>query len=403
MAVVIQEVVGTRRDRWFYPPISGTAQSHNYYPVAYLKPEDGLCNAALGLGQWVVEGGATFRFAPGYPKLEIVAQEHRISNSQRRFIAVDLNRASPDLLAGEDAGLEELDIEEAEGNPDFSLVASTFDLADHRLVPGISARGPRIVDFANILQHDALPFAQAVEAVLEVGSNSMGIPIEIEYALNLAEPSGIPALYLLQIKPLIQNANKVAVELGSVNRKECILVTDRAMGNGRDISIRDIVFVKPSDFDQEKTEEIAQEISELNDLLKAEKRRYILIGPGRWGTRDRRMGIPVSYTQISGARVIVEADLEGFRVDGSLGSHFFHNVTSMNIGYFTVPWNSPDAFVNWEFLQSKTPKRRTAHCVHLRLKEPVEILMDGRKSSAAVKKTVAALTARPDSDNIACE
>lgn len=403
MAIVIQEVVGTRRGRWFYPPISGTAQSHNYYPVAYLKPEDGLCNAALGLGRWVVEGGDTFRFAPGYPKLEIVAQEHRVASSQRRFIAVDLDRASPDLLAGEDAGLAELDIEEAEKTPEFPLVASTFDLADRRLVPGISARGPRILDFANILQHEALPFAQAVEAVLEVGSNSMGIPIEIEYAVNLDEPSGVPALYLLQIKPLIQNANKVAVDLGAVERRDCILATDRAMGNGRDVSIRDIVYVEPDTFDPETTQEIAQEISDLNDLLKAEKRKYILIGPGRWGTRDRRLGIPVSFMQISGARVIVEADLEGFRVEGSLGSHFFHNVTSMNIGYFTVPWTSPDAFVNWEFLKSRAPERTTAHCVHLRFEEPLEILMDGRKSSAAVKKTATALTAGPDSDNIACE
>lgn len=403
MAIVIQEVVGTRRGRWFFPPISGTAQSHNYYPVAYLKPEDGLCTAALGLGRYVVEGGDAFRFAPGYPKLELVAQEHRIASSQRRFIAVDLDRSVPNFLAGEDAGLAELDIEEAESMPDFPLVASTFDLADQKLVPGISAKGPRIIDFANILQHEALPFAHAVEAVLDVGSKSMGIPIEIEYAVNLDEASGIPALYLLQIKPLIQNVNKVAVDLGAVDRRSWILATDRAMGNGRDQSIRDIIFVDPSRFNPEETEEIALEIAGLNDRLKAQKRKYVLIGPGRWGTRDRRLGIPVSFMQISAARVIVEADLPEFRVEGSLGSHFFHNVTSMNIGYFTVPWDSSNAFVQWDMLTSKKPEQETAHCVHLRYDEPIEILMDGRRSSAAIKNAVTALTAGSESDNIACE
>ena len=403
MAIVIQEVVGTRRGRWFYPPISGTAQSHNYYPVAYLKPEDGLCMAALGLGRYVVEGGDAYRFSPAYPKLELVAPEHRITSSQRRFIAIDLDRSEPDLLAGEDAGLQELEIEEAEGTPEFPLVASTFDMADRRLIPGASAHGPRIIDFANILQYDAMPFAAAVEAVLEVGSNSMGIPIEIEYAVNFDEVSGVPAFFLLQIKPLILNTNKVAVDLGVIDRANCYLATDKAMGNGRDATIRDIVYVAPSTFDPEKTQEIALEIADLNDRLKSEGRRYILIGPGRWGTRDRRLGIPVSFMQISGARVIVEADLQGFRVDGSLGSHFFHNVTSMNIGYFTVPWEAPNSFVNWELLESREPERRTAHCVHLRLEEPVEILMDGRRSSAVIKKSVDALTGDPDSDNIACE
>jgi len=357
----------------------------------------------MGLGRYVVEGGDAYRFAPGYPKLEIVALEHRVASSQRRFIAIDLDRSEPHLLAGEDAGLEEMDIEEAEGTPEFSLVASTFDMADRRLVPGVSMRGPRIIDFANILQHDAVPFASAVEAVLEVGSNSMGIPIEIEYAVNFDEPSGVPALFLLQIKPLMLNFNKVVVDLGVIDRQECILATDKAMGNGRDQSILDIVYVDPEKFNTEETQEIAQEIAGLNEQLKAEKRRYILIGPGRWGTRDRRLGIPVSFMQISGARVIVEADLPEFRVDGSLGSHFFHNVTSMNIGYFTVPWDSPNAFVNWELLAAQEPKQRTPHCVHLRLSDPVDILMDGRRSSAVIKKTVTALTGRLDSDNIACE
>ncbi len=387
MAVVVQELVGERRGRWFYPHVSGTAQSFNYYPVSYVKPEDGLCVAALGLGSYVVEGGAAHNFCPRYPKLDVVAPDRALAAAQRSFRALDMERDQPDLRSGEHAALEDLDLSAAEGDPCFRLLASTWDIENDRLVPGVGARGPRFVDLANILKNDALPFARAVDMVLDVCSRSMGVPVEIEYAFNLDEPTGRPALYLLQIKPLIRSEDKVEIDIEDVDPAGCLIVSELAMGNGRDRAIRDVVWVDPARFDRSATLDIAQEVEELDRELGKAGRRYLLVGPGRWGTRDRWLGVPVTFPQISRARVIVEADLPDFRVDSSLGSHFFHNVTSMNIGYFTVPASGLSR-VDWEWLASFPPERRTAHCAWTALPEPLEILMDGRRSRAIVRKRI---------------
>ncbi len=398
MAIVIQELVGSRHGRWFYPLISGTAQSYNYYPVAYLKPDEGLCSAALGLGSYVVDGGQAFRFSPRYPKLEVLAPEYRMSGTQRWFYALDMDRAEFDLRAGEEATLERLDIADAESNPRFGLIASTWNPSDNRLDPGISAQGPRIVDFAPVLRYDAFPFAKIVEGVLEVCSRSMAVPVEIEYALDFSGDEAV--FYMLQVKPLIQNADKVSVDLSNIAADQCILATDHCMGNGRIANIRDIVYVDPATFDRAGTEAIAQEIGRLNAALKQTDSPYILIGPGRWGTRDRWLGIPVSFEQISGAKVIVEADLADFRVDSSLGSHFFHNVTAMNIGYFSVPFSGSDSFINWEILAGMSQAERTPHCVHIHFDEPCEVLMDGLKGQGLIKKPAVQLTPGPNSDNM---
>jgi len=388
MAVVVQELVGARRGRWFYPHISGTAQSYNYYPVSYVKPEDGLCVAALGLGSYVVDGGAAHSFCPRYPKLDVLAPERMRENSQRLFRAVDMERSEPDLASGEGAALAELDLSEAEGDPRFGLLASTWDIENDRLYPGIGARGPRFIDLANILKNDALPFAQAIELVLDLGQRAMGTPVEIEYALNLDEPSGKPALYILQFKPLIRSEDKIEVDIEGVDPSECLIVSERSMGNGVDRTVADIVWVNPAQWNRSESHAIASEVESLDKELAALGRRYILVGPGRWGTRDRWLGVPVNFSQISHARIIVEADLPDFRVESSLGSHFFHNVTSMNIGYLTVPMNGGPSFVDWAWLSSIPAKRTTEHCSWTVLSEPLEILMDGRKSKAIVRKRV---------------
>ncbi|MDP3179128.1 MAG: hypothetical protein Q8M76_14570, partial [Spirochaetaceae bacterium] len=332
--------------------------------------------------------GAAHRFCPKYPKLDVVAPSRSLENAQRSFRALDASRDDPDLRSGENAALADLDLAEAELDFRFNLLASTWDVENDRLVPGTGARGPRVVDLANILKHEAIPFAQAIAMILDVGSRSMGTPVEIEYALNLDEGSGVPALYLLQIKPLIRSEDKVAIELGEIDSADCFIVSEKSMGNGRDASVSDVVWVDPARFDRSATVEIAAEIDALDKELKALDRRYILIGPGRWGTRDRWLGIPVAFPQISRARVIVEADLPDFRVDSSLGSHFFHNVTSMNIGYFTVPENGGLSLVDWAWLASFPAESSTAHCARTRLPEPLEIIMDGRRSKAIVRKRV---------------
>jgi len=386
MAIVLQEVVGRRRGRWHYPHVSGTAQSFNYYPVSYLKPEDGLCVAALGLGSWVVEGGQSHRFCPRWPKLDIVPPDRMRENSQRRFRAIDMERAVPDLSSGEDASISELELEAAEEDPRFGMLASTWDSANDRLVPGTSARGLRFVDLANILKHEALPLAALMDLLLDLGSRSMGSPVELEYALNLDEVSGRPTLYILQLKPLIRTDRGLEVDLEGLAEVDCFIRSERSMGNGRVEGITDVVWIDPERFDRAETRAIAAEIEAFDRSLKEAGRRYLLIGFGRWGTRDPWLGVPVAYSQIAQARVVVEADLPDFSVESSLGSHFFHNVTSMNIGYLTVPHAGGRSSIDWDWLASKPRAGESAHCVWTLLDEPLDILMDGRVSRSAVLK-----------------
>jgi len=385
MAVVIQELVGSRHGDYYYPHISGVAQSYNYYPVSYAKPEDGLCVAALGLGTWVVGGGASHRFCPRYPKLDVLSPDQALENTQRNFHALDMSSSTPDLSAGEMASLSELPISKASGDRKFPLICSTWDTEDLRFIPGDSGRGPKVIDLANILKHDALPFAEAISMILDIGSRSMGTPVEIEYALNLDEPTGKPALHILQLKPLIHLQDKVNVDLLSVDRRNCFICSDRTMGNGRDTGLLDIVWVDPESFDRSKTLEMAAEIEEIDNQVKKQGRRYILIGPGRWGTRDRWLGIPVSFAQISRAKVIAEVDLPGFVVDSSLGSHFFHNLTSMSIGYMKIS-QGEGGYIDWNWLRSMPFRLQTPHCRWTSLESPVDVRMDGRTSKAVVLK-----------------
>jgi hypothetical protein len=391
MAVVIQEIVGRRRGRWFYPHVSGTAQSFNYYPLSYAKPEDGLCVAALGLGSYVVEGLPAFRFCPRYPKLEAMPPELLRQDSQRLFRALDMETAAPDLKRGEDADLVDLELSIAEADPAFSLLASTWDAQNDRLVPGVAPKGMRVVDLSSILQFETLPFARAIEIVLDVGSRSMGTPVEIEYTLNLDEASGKPALYLLQLKPLIspeQSSGSEGERIDELERADsgrAFILSEKSMGNGRDATICDIVWVDLARFDRSGTEAVAKEIEGLDRELRALGRRYVLVGPGRWGTRDRWLGIPVVYSQIAGARVIVETEMPDFAVDFSFGSHFFHNVTSMNVGYLTIP-SGGRSLVDWAWLASCPPERLTEHCARTRLPEALDIVMDGRRGRAIICK-----------------
>jgi len=263
-------------------------------------------------------------------------------------------------------------------------LASVWDIDNHRLQPGLQARGPRILDFANILKYGSVPLAETIAFVLDLGAQAMGNPVEIEFALDLAQPSA-PVFYLLQIKPLIQAGEEVFIAPEDLNPERCVVFSDMAMGNGRDNTIRDIVYAIPEKFDNARTLEMAGELEEFNGRLLGENRRAVVIGFGRWGTRDRSLGVPVRFHQISRARLLVEAALPDFQVDSSLGSHFFHNLTSMNIGYCTVGVNRPRQFVNWEWLRAQKAVGESAHFRHVRTEEPLEILMDGRRGILLVR------------------
>jgi len=387
MAVVIQELVGSPHGGYFYPHAAGVAQSYNYYPVSYVKPEDGLCIAALGLGTYVVGGGSAYRFCPKYPKLDVLSPDHALESTQRYFHALSLEDKAPDLLKGEMASLSELPVSAAEKDRHFPLLASTWDSADQRFVPGVQAKGSRVIDFANMLKYDAYPFAKAIEVVLDVASKSMGTPVEIEYAFNFDAGKEEPVLYLLQLKPLIHIEDRIEIDPASILPEACFILSRNCMGNGRDVSIRNIIWVDPRTFDRSETLEIAAEIDELDAIARQESFNYLLIGPGRWGTRDRWLGIPVSFSQISHAKAIVEADLPGFAVESSQGSHFFHNLTTMRIKYIKVTQSSADNFVDWEWLYQMPTRIRTKHCALTELESPMDLRFDGRSGIGAVIKS----------------
>jgi hypothetical protein len=388
MAIVIQEVVGNRYEDTFYPHISGTAQSFNFYPVAHMTPQDGFAVMAVGLGQYVVEGDMAFRFSPSYPSLDIVSQTDLYKNSQVTFYAVDMAKKNVNLLEGENAGLITLDISLAEKHGTLRHSASVYNPDNDSIIPGLDSPGPRVVNFANILKYDYIPLANTLKVILDVVKEAFGTPVEIEFAIDLnKDKAGNASFYLLQIKPLVGSGAGYDIDPEGINMEEVILVTRKSMGNGVIDDITDVIYVEPSKFDNMLTEKMAEEIDRFNDKMLIEGRRYVLIGPGRWGTRDKFIGIPVAWPQISNAKVIVEVSLPDFHLDASLGSHFFHNVTSMNVGYFSINHGSMDGTISWDKLRSQKTVEKGEFFHHVRFSKPLLIRMDGKKRMAVVSLT----------------
>lgn len=385
MAVVIQEVVGSQYGDYFYPHISGVAQSFNYYPFAHMKPDEGFAVAALGLGTYVVEGEKAYRFSPKYPNLDINSPKDQYKNSQVEFFAVDLAKTDLNLLEGEDAGLARLDLDDAEMHTSLKHLASVYDIVDHRIIPGLNHPGPRIVNFANILKYNYIPLAKTIQVVLDVVHEAMGAPVEIEFAVDLNRDGNMKAsFYLLQIKPLLGAAQDYNVNMDEIEKDRIVLYSEKAMGNGLIDGIEDVIFVRQEDFDKSKTIEMAQEIDMLNTRMGKLDRKFLLIGPGRWGTRDPWIGIPVNWPQISNAKAIVETSLKDFPLDASSGSHFFHNVVSMNVGYFSVQPEISKSHVDYDLLMGQELIEETQYFRHVRFSHPLQIRMDGKKRIAVV-------------------
>jgi len=385
MAVIIQEVVGNRFGDTYYPHISGVAQSYNYYPFAHMKPEEGFAVAALGLGKQVVEGEKAYRFSPRYPTTEINSAQDQFKNSQVDFYAVNLKKKDLNLLAGDTVGLIKLDLDEAECHGTLRHLASVYDFDNNRIVPGLTQAGPRIINFSNILKYNYIPLAKTIDTVLDVVKEAMGSPVEIEFAVDLTRDEQLRAsFYLLQIKPLIGSMQDFSFDPESINKDQMLLLSEKGMGNGLIDDLTDVIYVDPKTFDKRNTLEMVKEIEILNTKMAKAGQRYLLIGPGRWGTRDRWIGIPVNWPQISAAKVIVETSLEGYPLDASSGSHFFHNVTSMNVGYFSVQQELTGSFIRWDLLAQQQLVDQTTFFRHVRFKTPLCIRMDGKKRMAAV-------------------
>lgn len=385
MAVVIQEVVGNRFGDVFYPHISGTAQSFNFYPVAHMSPQDGFSVIAVGLGHYVVEGERAYRFSPSYPALDIISNQDLYINSQVYFYAVDLNKKDLNLLEGENAGLIRLDISAAEEHGTLKHCASVFNPDNDAIIPGLDTSGPRVVNFADILKYNYIPLASTLKTILDVVTEATGNPSEIEFAVDLnKDKDGNASFYLLQIKPLLGSGAGYNIDPETIDYENLLLESPRAMGNGAICNISDLIYLEPEKFDNLRTLEMVDEIADINEKMLRDNCGYVLIGPGRWGTRDRFLGIPVLWPQISNARVIVEIDLPGFNLDASLGSHFFHNVTSMNVGYFSVNQAHNRGKVNWDKLKGQPVISRGKYFTHIRFEKPLNIRMDGKKSLAVI-------------------
>jgi hypothetical protein len=388
MAVVIQQIVGRRCGQYLYPHVSGVASSLNYYAAGGLRPEEGIASVALGLGKTVVEGERTVRFSPARPESLpwFSTPADVLENAPRTFWALDLSR--PVDFVRPDANLVRLDLADAEAHGMLWPVASTYSAADDSVVDGVSRSGVRLVTLAPLLKGQVGPFAEPIRLLLEVGSRALSGPVEIEFAMNL-EPAGggRREFAFLQIRPspIVEAGEGHAAE--DFDPGDVVVRSRNTLGNGRVASLRDVVIVRREAFRRESTLEIAADVGRLNETLVAEGCPYVLIGPGRWGTADRWLGIPVAWPQISGARVILERDLEDVAVEPSQGTHFFQNMTSYGIGYFHVHARD-GGWLDDAWLESHPARTETRWLRHVRLEQPLEVLIDGKRREGVILKRV---------------
>ncbi len=383
MAVVVQEVVGRRHGERFYPDISGVARSWSFYPAGPAEPGEGVVELALGLGKTIVDGGACWSFSPAHPKLPppVGSVRDLLDTTQSRYWAVNVGPPPPYDPMAETEFLVQPDLAEAEADGTLRYAASTYDAGSDRLVPGTGRPGPRVLDFAPILSWNELPLVPALRTLLAVCQEELGAPVEIEFALSL--PPGQPArLGFLQVRPLLVSGEAIEVPVEEFRAATTVVGSTAALGNGRH-EVRDVVYVEPATFEARLTPAIAAEIEDLNRALVDAGRPYLLVGFGRWGSADPWLGIPVRWDQIAGARGIVEAALPHMNPEPSQGSHFFHNLQSFSVLYFTVPLESARA-VDWAWLASQETVTRTEHVRHVRTQAPLVLRVDGRSRRGLV-------------------
>ncbi len=390
MAVIIQRLVGARHNDRFYPAFAGVAKSYNFYPVPPQDSTDGIVHVALGLGKIVVEGGNSVRFCPRYPRhlLQFFSTLETIRNAQQDFLALDLNaKLDHDQHQTPEAFVQKYDLSKAEEDETLYFVGSTYSSENDSVYDGVSRSGKRVVTFAPVLKHNIFPLADILQLILEMGTWGMGTHVEIEFAVNMNVPQGRPKEFaMLQIRPLVLNLEAEELDVDSVAKENLICESRQVLGNGSIKDIYDLVMVDIDKFDRAKSVDVAAELSAFNTKLVAQKRPYVLIGVGRWGSLDPWLGIPVTWDQISGAGVIVESGFRDFNVTPSQGSHFFQNITSFRIGYFTV--NSIDklGFINWEWLAEQKAVEEANYVRHLRFDNPINVRINGHKNKGIIIK-----------------
>ena len=386
MAVIIQQLAGNEYDDYFYPAISGVAQSHNYYPISHMTAEEGIVHIALGLGKTVVEGEQTLRFSPKYPEIlpQFSTVEDMLANSQRSFYALKIRDYPENLNFQRYSNLEKLSVDEVKTDFPVKTLASTYIPDEHRVRDSGHIPGPKVMTFAAILKYDLLPLPQLLTTLLTLGQKGIGCPVEIEFSVNLKQNNPQKdEFYFLQMRPMAPNEARSEVEITENDLQKAICRSGQALGNGVTSTIKDIVFVKPEDFKSESTVQIAGEIGKINASLVTERRPYLLVGPGRWGSSDRWLGIPVQWQNISGVNAIIELRNAAIRAQPSQGSHFFQNITSLGIPYITVTEDSDD-FFDWQWIKALPPTQETKFLRHVRLESPLLLKIDGRKSNCII-------------------
>lgn len=386
MAVILQEVVGKQYDGRYYPNISGVLRSLNYYPIGDERAEDGIASLALGLGKYIVDGGQTLRVSPYHPHqvLQTSELETALRETQTRFYALDTKHVGSDFKVDDGFNILNLKVKEAERDNSLNYIASTYDPYDQVIRDGIYDGGRKVITFASVLQHGVFPLPELLQMSMKYGAESMRRPVEIEFACNINNDR-TGNLYLLQIRPIVDSKQMLDEDVAAVPDDECVVRSHNSLGHGVTEDVTDVVYVKTDDnFTAFNNPAIAREIEKINREYLDNGKNYVLVGPGRWGSSDPWLGIPVKWPHISAARVIVEVALKNYRVDPSQGTHFFQNLTSFGVGYFTVDANRGEGLFHMEMLDEMEAVEETEHVRVVRFNKPLRIMMDGKKQEGAV-------------------
>lgn len=389
MGIVIQEICGEQHNDRFYPIISGVARSINLYPVANEKPEDGIVNIAFGLGKQIVEGETSLRFSPKNANkiLQLTDVKTTLRLTQKHFYALKLDHSNLDIKVDDSFTLQKFSLRHAQKDGTLTYIASTYDIATGNLYDGAHYEGLKVITFNNILKHKMFPFAEIISKVLEIGKKAMNNDVEIEFAVNFNfKKSKTVEFKLLQIRPIPIEKENFHINIEKINQQETILISELALGNDIVKDVYDIIYVKTKNYSSTNNPKIAEIIGKKNEEFHKQQKNYFLIGPGRWGSHDKWLGIPVVWSQISKARIIVEAGLDNYRIEPSQGTHFFHNLTSFNVGYFTVNPYINDGFYDVDFLDSQKAVYEDEFIRHIHFDKPIIAVIDGKERRGIIFK-----------------
>ncbi len=389
MAIVMQTVCGSQYGDRFYPTLSGVGRSIDYYPIPPEKPEDGTVSIALGLGKYIVDGGLSLRFTPKYPKkvLQTSNPDMAVKETQKHFFALSLNPDEFTTSPDDSKSLLKLRIKEAEKDDSIRMIASTYDFQNNIIRDGYADEGKKLITFSNILKHNTFPLAAILQKILSLGEKEMGYPVEIEFAVDLKpEKNGNIVFNMLQIRPIATKQESINLNKANISKDDALIVSESALGNGIINDIYDVVYIRPQNFEASRNKETVNMIDEINHRFLEQGKNYILIGPGRWGSSDPWLGIPVKWPQISAARLIIESGLENYRIDPSQGTHFFQNLTSFRVGYFTINPFINDGSFDIDFLDRQKAIFENEVIRHVRFKKPMTIMIDGKQNLGVILK-----------------